>query len=331
MTTLQHPINSGFGPAATAADVAHGIDLHGKVAIVTGGYGGLGLETARVLHAAGAHVLVPARDVDRARRALAGLDGIDIAPLDLMDPASIDAFARAFVARGQPLHLLVNSAGIMASPLLRDKRGVESQFGTNHLGHFQLAAGLWPALRLAGGARVVAVSSWGHRQSPVHFDDIHFERREYDRWLAYGQSKTANVLFAVALDARGRDDGVRAFALHPGTIVETNLKKYVSEADLFNAGVIDADGRAILDPARSRKTVQQGASTSVWCATSARLDGLGGLYCQDNDVAPLVADGQMANPAVGSAPQGVMPYAVDPEAAERLWRLSEQLSGSRLA
>src|SRR5713101_8070543 len=247
--------------------------------------------------------------------------------MDLLDPASIDAFAARFLASGQPLHILVNSAGIMACPLARDSRGYESQFATNHLGHFQLVARLWPALRQANGARVVSVSSWGHRQSPVVFEDPNFERRDYDRWSAYGQSKTANILFALALDKRAKAEGVRAFSLHPGSIVGTGLEKHLSREELQAAGVIDEGGKPILDAAKNLKTVEQGAATSVWCATSPRLDGMGGVYCQDCDIAPLVSEEIAAN-QFGSLPRGVMPHAVDPEAADRLWSLSEQLTST---
>lgn len=192
MPTPQAPIGSGFGAATTAADVIAGIDLGGKAAIVTGGYSGLGRETVRALKAAGARVIVPARDVGRSAAALAGLDA-EIEPMDLLDPASIDAFTAKFLSSAQPLHILINSAGIMACPLSRDARGYEAQFATNHLGHFQLALRLWPALVRAEGARVVSVSSWGHHFSPVIFDDPNSERREYDPWSAYGQSKTANM------------------------------------------------------------------------------------------------------------------------------------------
>ena len=199
--TPQQPIGSGFDAASTTADVIAGIDLSGKVAVVTGGYSGLGRETARTLAAAGADVIVPARDPGRAAAALQGLKRVSVGPMDLLDPASVDAFASRFLATGRPLDILVNSAGIMAAPLARDSRGYESQFATNHLGHFQLTARLWEALSRANGARVVSVSSLGHRYSPVVFDDPNFEHREYNPWAAYGQSKTANILFAVELDS----------------------------------------------------------------------------------------------------------------------------------
>jgi NAD(P)-dependent dehydrogenase (short-subunit alcohol dehydrogenase family) len=342
MPTLQTPIGSGFGGASTADNVIDnvikGINPSEKIAIVTGGYSGIGVETVRALRSAGAKVIVPARDHDKAKAALKGLDGVEIEAMDLLDPASIDAFAERFLASGRPLDILVNSAGIMACPLARDSRGYEAQFATNHLGHFQLVAKLWPALRRANGARVVSVSSWGHRHSPVVFEDPNFEHREYERWSAYGQSKTANILFALALDGHGKAEGVRAFSLHPGSIVGTGLEKHLSRVELRNAGVIDENGKPVLDPARNLKTVEHGAATSVWCATSTQLNGMGGVYCENCDIAPLVPKEHEANSSidapsrfpqaihrVGSMPLGVMPYAVNPEAADRLWRLSEQL------
>jgi NAD(P)-dependent dehydrogenase (short-subunit alcohol dehydrogenase family) len=331
MSTAQAPIGSGFSAASTAADVIRGCNLTGKIAVVTGGASGIGVETTRALRSAGATVVVPARDRSRAATALAGIDGVELEAMDLIDPASIDAFAERFLASGRPLHILVNSAGIMAAPLLRDARGYESQLATNHLGHFQVVARLWPALRKASGARVISVSSWGHRFSPVVFEDPNFERRDYDPWKAYGQSKTANILFALALDERGRTEGVRAFSLHPGTIVDTGLGKHLSVEQLRTAGVIDEHGKPILDPTRNLKTVEQGAATSVWCATSPQLAGMGGVYCENSDVAPPVSKEVAANPGdvstrkVGSLALGVMPYAIDPEAAERLWTMSQEL------
>ncbi len=327
MATLQKPIGSGFGAASTASDVTKGIDLSGKIAIVTGGYSGIGVETVRALRSAGARVIVPTRDRDKAVRALDGIEA-EIEAMDLLDPASIDAFAERFLASGRPLHILVNSAGIAGAPLTRDARGYESHFATNHLGHFQLAMRLWPALRKANGARVVAVSAWAHSRAPMVFEDPNYEHRDYVPWMAYGQSKTANILFALTMDERGKAHGVRAFSLHPGSIV-TGLARYVSRDLLRAAGVIDDDGNPIIDPAKNLKTVEQGAATSVWCATSPQLDGMGGVYCQNSDITPLVAEEIAANP-IGSMALGVMPHAVDPDAANRLWSLSEQLTGVAL-
>ena len=320
--TPQAPLKSGFGSATTAAEVIKGRDLSGRVAIVTGGYAGIGLETARALAAAGAAVIVPARDLDRAKQALENIPNARPESLDLMDPASIDAFAGRFLASGQALHILVNNAGIMANPLTRDSRGYESQFSTNHLGHFQLTVRLWPALRQAQGARVVAVSSRGHRIAGVDFEDPSFDRRAYDPWIAYGQSKTANVLFALKLDALGQAHGIRAFSLHPGGIL-TNLSKHMTREQIRAQGAIDDEGRPVIDPARGIKSVAQGAATSVWCATSPQLKGMGGVYCDDCDIAVVVPDDH-------HEPRGVHPWAINPDFADRLWSLSERLTGVRL-
>ncbi|HET6741381.1 MAG TPA: oxidoreductase [Kribbella sp.] len=323
---MQTPLGSGFTAASTANDVLEGIDLHGKLAIVTGGYSGLGKETVRALRVAGADVVVPARDVARAAGQLEAVDGIEIAELDLLDPASIDAFAQRFLDTKRPLHILVNSAGIMANPLTRDARGYESQFATNHLGHFQLTTRLLPALRQAGGARVVAVSSRGHRYGAVDFEDPNFEHREYAPYPAYGQSKTANVLFAVELDERERTNGIRAFAVHPGSII-THLARYSDREVLRAGGFLDENYEPIIDPARGLKTAEQGAATQVWCATSPQLDGYGGVYCEDVDIAPVhtsdVPDTEVL--AVTPGAFGVLPYAIDRDNARRLWKLSEEL------
>jgi NAD(P)-dependent dehydrogenase (short-subunit alcohol dehydrogenase family) len=312
--TNQAPLASGFDRNSTAAEVIRGRDLRGKVAIVTGGHAGLGLETTRALAGAGATVLVGARSPDAARAALAEIPGTEIDTLDLADPASVDGFTARFAATGRPLHLLINNAGIMATGLTRDARGFEGQLATNHIGHFQLTARLWPALCAAGGARVVAVSSRGHARASVDFDDPHFERRAYDKWLAYGQSKSANVLFAVALDRRGEPHGVRAFAVHPGAVF-TALTRSLTDAEL----------QAIRDRLAGQhfKSTEQGAATSVWCATSPQLDGQGGVYCEDGDVAVAVGP----DPA---APTGVRPWAIDPALAERLWAMSEAWTGAAL-
>ena len=326
---LQHPIGSGFGAASTAEEVIRGIDLTGKTAIVTGGYSGIGRETVKALLSVGAEVIVPARSLDKARTQLAELSQAIIEPLDLQDPASIDAFAEKFLATGKPLHLLINNAGIMATPLVRDGRGYESQFATNHLGHFQLTARLWPALVRAAGARVVNVSSWGHHFSPVDLDDPNYSSREYDPWGAYGQAKTANILFSLELDHRGKAAGVRAYSLHPGAIADTDLARHLPDGALAAAGLLDANGEIIIDPARGLKTTPQGASTTVWCATSPQLADLGGVYCENTEVAVLDSTWQpkAEMPPVDEMPEGVTPYALDPEAARGLWSLSEELTG----
>jgi len=321
MTSIQAPIGSGFSAASTTADVIRGIDLSGKNAVVTGGYAGLGLETVRTLAEAGAKVTVPTRDLARAEEALAGIEGVSIETMDLMNPASIDTFADKVLSHGEPIHLLINNAGIMANPLTRDARGYESQFSTNHLGHFQLAVRLWPALKQADGARVVALSSRGHKRSAVDFDDPNFAHRMYDRWTAYGQAKTANALFALYLDKLGEPHKVRAFSVHPGGII-TGLAKHMTQDEIRAVGAIDAEGRPVLDPSRNMKTIEQGAATSVWCATSAMLAGMGGVYCEDCDIAKGLA-------ADSTEHLGVMPWAYNAEAAEKLWTLSERLTGVR--
>ena len=324
--TRQARLPSGFDRTTTAEQVVAGRDLRGKLALVTGGYSGVGRATVAALVGAGARVIVPAKRVEAAASALAGLPGVEIDELDLIDPASIDRFAARVRDKHGALHLLINNAGIMAPPLVRDARGYESQLATNHLGHFQLTARLWPALVAAGGARVVALSSWGHRFAAVDFDDPSFERRDYDRWQAYGQSKTANALFAVALDRRGAPHGVRAFAVHPGRII-TPLVRHMSADELRQARVIDEAGQPIASA--ETKTPAQGAATSVWCATSPALDGKGGVYCEDVDIAEIVQPNRQ--PAAqglhdAAVETGVMPHAIDPEAAERLWALSERMT-----
>lgn len=328
MPSKQSPIHSGFGPTTTAQQALEGIDLTGKVAMVTGGYSGIGLETTRALAEAGATVIVPARTPEKARQALSSISGVEQGRLDLLDPASIDAFARGFLASDRPLDILINNAGIMATPLTRDARGFESQFSANHLGHFQLTVRLWPALRNARGARVVSLSSRGHQRAGIDFDDPQFQHRPYDRWKAYGQSKTANVLFAVELDRRGEAGEVRAFAVHPGAIL-TELARDMTDEELRAYGLSRTDRIGYIPAGKSVaeggdfKTLEQGAATSVWCATTPQLAGMGGLYCQDGDVAPILQDGSASN-------VGVRPYAIDPEAAKRLWTLSEKLTGVKI-
>jgi len=305
MSSSQQPLPSGFGPTTTAREVIGERRLDGVTAIVTGGYAGIGLETTRVLAAAGAHVVVPARDLAKARAALAGLANVALDELDLGVPATIDAFAARFGDR--PLHLLINNAGIMAAPLTRDARGLESQLAVNHVGHFRLFMRLLPALRRAQGARVIALSSRGHVRSAFDFEDPSFEHRPYDKMIAYGQSKTANVLFAVEADARYQRDGIRAFALHPGAILDTDLARSFDPEEL----------KLVIERARrvgSFKTIEQGAATTLWCATSPQLAGLGGVYCENCDVALVKTDGD----------DGVRPYAIDPAIAQRLWAWSER-------
>ncbi|MEU8825150.1 SDR family NAD(P)-dependent oxidoreductase [Streptomyces sp. NPDC048636] len=313
-TTPQHKTGSGFGARSTADDVLAGIDLTGRLALVTGGYSGLGVETTRALTKAGARVVVPARRVDVAQQNLAGIDGVEVDELDLGDLDSVRAFAERFLASGRTLDIVIDSAAIMACPETRVGPGWEAQFATNHLGHFALVNRLWPAIE-PGGARVVSVSSTGHHTSPIRWDDVHW-RHGYDKWEAYGQAKTANALFAVELDRLGKDRGVRAFSLHPGGIL-TPLQRHLPKQEMVERGWIDEDGTP-LNP-EGFKTPQQGAATQVWAATSPQLNGMGGVYLENCDIAePAPADG---------ARVGVKEWATDPEQATRLWALSAELTG----
>lgn len=318
MSTLQQPIQSPYKAASTSAEVMAGVDLSGQIAIVTGGYSGLGLVTSKALAKAGAQVIVPARDPVRARVALGIIDGVTVQSMDLMRADSVDAFSRSIIDQELPISLLINCAGIMASPLARDAEGHESQFATNHLGHYRLACGLWSALAASGGARVIAVSSRGHQIAGIDFDDIDFLSRPYDKWTAYGQSKTANALFAVALDKRGRSHGVRAFSLHPGQIL-TDLGRHLTAAEVAVFDVMDEHGKQRLDPESGLKTLEQGAATGLWCATSPLLDNEGGVYCEDCNIASFHD--------VNLGRKGVAQWAADPASAERLWAVSEKWTG----
>jgi NAD(P)-dependent dehydrogenase (short-subunit alcohol dehydrogenase family) len=311
-----------FDKHSTASEVAEGLDLSRLNALVTGASGGLGAETARALAERGARVTLTARDVVKGRevadkiRAATGNDRIEVMPLSLDDPDSVRAFARAWLAKHRSLNALICNAGVMACPLARTKQGYEMQFATNHLGHFLLTGLLAAALRQGAPARVVSVSSRGHRFSPVVFEDIHFERRPYDKWSAYGQSKTANVLFALELDRRTRAQGVRANALHPGAIV-TELGRHLSREDIEALQSRAPGGRM------EWKTVPCGAATSVWAATAPELEGRGGLYLEDCHV---------AEPRKSESDEGgYEAWAMDPDAAAKLWRVSEEMVGERFA
>lgn len=296
-----------FGPATTTSEVLAGVDLTGKRAIVTGGASGIGVETARALAGAGAEVTIAVRDVEAGRRVAGQLGSrVTVSPLELTDAASVEAFVQRWTG---PLHILVNNAGVMALPELhRTAESWEMQFATNHLGHFRLALGLFPALAAAGGARVVSVSSNAHRRSPVVFEDIHFERRPYEAWSAYGQSKTANVLFAVEAARRWADAGIVANALMPGGI-RTGLQRH-QETNLT------PEMQRIFDD-YPWKTVEQGAATSVLLAASPLVSGVTGRYFEDCAEAVVTTGSDQQD--------GVRPHALDPAAAERLWDLSLEL------
>ncbi|MFI6933127.1 SDR family NAD(P)-dependent oxidoreductase [Streptomyces sp. NPDC050287] len=315
--TDQQPLDSPFSATSTAEDVMAGLDLSGATAVVTGGYSGLGLETTRALVTAGVRVIVPARRPGAARAALADVDGCEVVPMDLADLDSVRAAVAQINDSTSRLDLLMAVAGVMATPERRVGQGWEGQLAVNHFGHFALACELYPLLAAAGGARVVVNSSAGHTLTGIRWHDPHF-RTGYDRWLAYGQAKTANALFAVQLDTLGRNDGVRAFALHPGKII-TGLQREMTLQEQIERGWVDEHGTVI---GADFKTPSQGAATGLWAATSPLLNGRGGLYLEDCDVARVSA------PAEPMDDGGVREYAVDPDAAERLWELSIAATGA---
>jgi len=318
MNTEQKPIHSGFGEATTADEVIVGRDLTGKVAVVTGGHSGIGLETTRILSSAGATIVVGARDLVKAREGVSQIKNVEVYELDLAEPASVDEFAKKCRESFHQCDILVNNAGIMATPLLRNSQGYELQFATNHLGHFRLTAGLWAELARSK-ARVVTLSSLGHRFSGIIFDDPNFLHHPYEKWIAYGQSKTANSLFSVHLDKVGRELGVRAFAVHPGRIISTSLSRFMSDEERAQALSSAPTGDPRFVPSFV-KSIAQGAATTIWAATSPQINGMGGVYCADCDISPVVPD---ASEQVNA----VRRWAIDPTLAERLWQLSEQLSG----
>ncbi len=316
---LQKPIVSGFNAKSTSTEVIKGINLRGKIAIVTGGNTGIGLETVKTLANSGATVIVPARDVEKAKKNLQGIANVEIEEMDLMDPNSIDAFAEKFLTSGRPLHLLINNAGIMWVPFRKDNRGIESQLAVNYLAQFQLTAKLWTALKKANGARVVNVSSQGHQFAPFNFDDPNFEHRDYETLQGYGQSKTAVNLFSFELDNRVKEFGVRVFSLHPGSIAGTELAREAPLEMFVKMGFCDEKGNMLPEVVASLKTIPQGASTTIWCATSPLLDNIGGVYCEDANIAELALEQEFS--------RGVKQYSLDETNAKRLWELSEKLTG----
>ncbi|HKE14943.1 MAG TPA: SDR family NAD(P)-dependent oxidoreductase [Kofleriaceae bacterium] len=309
---------SKFGRDTTTSEVLDGIDMNGKVALVTGASSGIGRETARALAEKGARVILTARDVPKgeavaaAIRSSTGNAQVEVEALELGSLASVRAFARRFLDRHRVLHILVNNAGVMACPFGKTADGFEMQFGTNHIGHFLLTCLIAPALRHGSPSRVVSVSSRGHHISPVVFDDIHFERRPYQKWLSYGQSKTANILLAVGLERRLAASGVHANALHPGGIM-TELVRHLDAEDM--------EFVRSRNPTMKLKSIEAGAATSVFAASAPELEGRGGLYLEDCHVAAV-------NDTPGAL-DGVKSYALDGENAERLWGASEDMVGER--
>jgi NAD(P)-dependent dehydrogenase (short-subunit alcohol dehydrogenase family) len=305
-----------FGAATTADEVLEGIDLTGKLMLITGGSSGLGQETARALAAHGAHVVLTARNLAKgdgvaaAIRESSGNQKVEVMDVELGSMASIRSFAERFLTRHPRLDVLIDNAGVMACPFARTSDGFETQFGSNHVGHFLLTCLLAPALLRGAPSRIVSVSSRGHHMSPVVFDDIQFEKRPYDKWLSYGQSKTANILFAVALEKRLGSRGVHANALHPGGIM-TELGRHLQPEDReFILSRVSRGGVGF-------KTVEAGAATETFAATAPELEGRGGFYLEDCHVA-TVNDAE-------DALDGVKSYALDPANAERLWEESEKL------
>ncbi|KCZ84380.1 short chain dehydrogenase/reductase family oxidoreductase [Hyphomonas adhaerens MHS-3] len=314
----QTPIGSGFHNKSTAAEVIEGIDLSGKNAVVTGGYSGIGLETVRALASAGARVTVPARRLDTAEAALADVAGdIEIAAMDLADLASVEKFTREYDETGRGLDILINNAGIMACPLSRVGPGWESQFGINHLGHMAMSLALAPAMQRTQNARMVALSSTGHIRSDVIWDDPNYNERPYDKWEAYGQAKTADALFALGVDRRGRDIGIRAFSVHPGGIF-TPLQRHLPEEEMVALGWKAPDGSIPPQVQAMFKTPEQGASTTVWAATSPQLEGRGGVYCENCDIAQFATEDSQRW-------EHVRAWACDDDRAERLWTMSEKM------
>jgi NAD(P)-dependent dehydrogenase (short-subunit alcohol dehydrogenase family) len=309
-----------FGATSTTDEVLDGIDLSGKRVLVTGVSAGLGVETARTLAAHGATVVGTARDLDKARTALAaaGVDSIELVEMDLASLASVRAAADALNAKSEPFDLVIANAGVMATPFGLTEDGFETQFGTNHLGHFVFVnriAGL-----IAPGGRLVNLSSAGHRYSDVDLDDPNFERTEYAPFIAYGRSKTANILFAVEFDRRHKARGVRATALHPGGIA-TELARHMAEGEL--QAMVDSinASRPAGAPPFELKSIPQGAATTVWAGIVAPADEVGGLYCEDCHVAEFTEGAELRS--------GVRDYALDPERAKALWAKSEEMVAER--
>ncbi|MEP3050628.1 MAG: SDR family NAD(P)-dependent oxidoreductase [Erythrobacter sp.] len=314
---------SGFGAHSTTDEVLQDKDLSGKTIVITGGNSGLGMESGRALASAGAHVVLLGRDqakLDTAKQAIESETGSDLIETINCDLGSLDSIRSCGLEandRFDKIDILINNAAVMACPKLKTSNGFELQFGTNHLGHFLLTKQLMPLIAAGADKRIVNLSSRGHHISPVNLDDPNFENRDYDQWVSYGQSKSANSLFSVGLQQRFGDQGIDAYAVHPGGI-NTNLGRHLSEAD--SQALIERILAS--DPDFAFKSIPQGAATQCWAATAPELDGKGGVYCEDCHVAEI--DDQ-------SAKGGVRSYALDPAAADQLWNLSEQMVGESFA
>ena len=316
-----------FGATSTTDDVLEGVNLKGKRVLVTGVSAGLGVETARALAAHGADVVGAARDLSKAKAATAGVragangGGFELVELDLASLDSVRVCANALVDNGKPFDLVIANAGVMACPYGKTADGFETQFGTNHLGHFVLVNRI--ASLMKGGSRLVNLSSAGHRYSNVDLNDPDFERTPYDPWAAYGRSKTANILFAVEFDRRHKANGVRATAVHPGGI-QTELSRHIGDEGMKQLiERVSAATRAAGEPDFKFKSIPQGAATSVWAGAVAAADEVGGRYCEDCHVAEIEPD--------AAKRAGVKPYALNPERAQALWAKSEQMVGECFA
>ncbi|MBV9412514.1 MAG: SDR family NAD(P)-dependent oxidoreductase [Acidimicrobiia bacterium] len=309
-----------FGAETTTAEVLEGVDLSGKTAVVTGASAGLGIETSKSLASVGAHVVMAVRDADKGRDAAATIKeavpeaSLELGSIDLASLDSVRAFATWLLDRHDRIDLLINNAGVMACPLGRTAEDFEMQLGTNHLGHFVLSTEVAPALLAAAPARVVNLSSRGHQRSDIHWDDPHYRQRLYDKWEAYGQSKTANCLFSVEFDRRYGGRGVHAYAVHPGVII-TELARHLTREDLEDLGSRSPSGAPM-----QFKPVEAGAATSVWAATSPELADVGGVYLEDCQVSTEVTEPRSAG--------GHTAWALDPASAKRLWEWSEEQVGS---
>lgn len=311
----QKPINSGFGANSEPSEILNGIDLSGKTVMVTGGYSGIGLETSRALASVGAKVIVPARRVDVAMQELEGI--AEVLSLDLADPKSVETFVKSFLETGLQIDILINNAAVMACPKMPTSNGWDLQFAVNHIGHFILTKGLLPALQKSGNARVVTLSSTGHKLSGIRWNDLHF-KDSYDKWESYGQSKTAASLLAVELDAQMKEKGIRAFAVHPGGIF-TPLQRHLEKEEMIALGWLGEDGEISEMAKKGFKTPSQGSSTTLWCATSPDLEGMGGVYCENCDIASLQEEGPAARFS------GVAEWAVDTDEASKLWKRTEEI------
>ena len=316
----QKPTDSGFGAKTEPSEIMEGINLEEKTVVITGGYSGIGLETSRALVNAGANVIAPARRKDIASKELDGIiDKDNIVEMNLADPNSVQQFVDDFTSSAESLDILINNAGVMACPEMRTSQGWELQFAVNQIGHFVLTKGLLPLMQKADGARLVALSSTGHKISGIRWDDIHFKSSDYDKWAAYGQSKTAGSLLAVEVDKRMKDSGIRAFGVHPGGIM-TPLQRHLETEEMVALGWMNEDGEPTERVAKMFKSPSQGASTSLWAATCPLLDEIGGVYCEDCDVAKRQDDSDKNARFIG-----VADWAVDSEEASRLWDETEKM------